>query len=44
MRAIQDRRLHVFAVLEVPVDVLDGDGGVIDQDADGECQPPRVMM
>ena len=27
-----------LALLEVPVDVLDGDGGVVDQDADGERQ------
>jgi hypothetical protein len=30
--------------LEVAVDVLDFDGGVVDQDADGQRQPPRVMM
>ena len=37
-RAVHDRGAHVLAVLEMPVDVLDRDGGVVDQDADGERQ------
>ena len=37
-RAVHDRGLDVLALLEMPVDVLDGDGGVVDQDADGERQ------
>jgi hypothetical protein len=28
----------------MPVDVLDGDRGVVDQDADRQRQPPSVMM
>ena len=36
LRAIQDRRLDLLALLEVIVDVLDRDGPVVDQDADGE--------
>ena len=38
LRAVEDRRLDLFALLEVVVDVLDGDGAVVDQDADGERQ------
>ena len=30
--------LHILAVFEMPVDVLDRHGGVIDQDADRERQ------
>mgnify|MGYP003694074795 CR=1 FL=1 len=35
-RAVEDRRLERLALLEVPVDVLDRDGGVVHEDADGE--------
>ena len=41
-RAIHDRGLDVLAVLQMPVDVLDGDGGVVDQDADRQRQPARA--
>ena len=34
--AVEDRRLERLAFLEVPVDVLDRDRGIVDQDADGE--------
>ncbi len=37
-RAVHDGGLDVLALLEVPVDVLDGDRGVVDQDADGQRQ------
>ena len=33
VRAVEDRRFHVLAVLEVVIDVLDRDCSVIDQDA-----------
>ena len=35
-RAVHDRALDVLALLEMRVDVLDRDGRVVDQDADGE--------
>ena len=38
LRAIENGGLDLLALLEMPVDVLDGDGGVVDQDADGERQ------
>jgi hypothetical protein len=34
--AVEDRLLEGLAVFEVAADVLDGDGGVVDQDADGQ--------
>ena len=36
MGAFQDRLLDVLALLEMVVDVLDGDGRVVHQDADGQ--------
>ena len=36
--AIQDRLLHFFAFLQITVDILDLDRGVVDQDADGQRQ------
>ncbi|KAG0775824.1 hypothetical protein G6F22_013018 [Rhizopus arrhizus] len=36
--AIKDRLAYALALLQVPVDVLDGDGGIVDQDAHGQCQ------
>ena len=39
LRAVEDRLLERLALLEVAVDVLDRDGGVVDQDADRERQP-----
>ena len=36
--AVHDGGLDILALLEMPVDVLDGDGGVVDQDADGQRQ------
>ena len=35
-RAVEDRRLELLARAEMPVDVLDRDGRVVDQDADRE--------
>ena len=34
--AVHDRRLDRFAVFKMPIDVLDGDGGIVDEDADRE--------
>ena len=42
LRAIEDRRLDLLALFEMVVDVFDGDGSVVDQNADGERQPARV--
>ena len=36
LRAVEDRLLDRLALLEVPVDVLDLDRRVVDEDADGE--------
>ena len=36
--AVEDRVVQRLAFFEVALDVLDGDGGVVDQDADGERQ------
>ena len=36
VRAVEDRGFYVLALLEVPVDVLDGHGRIIDEDADRE--------
>jgi hypothetical protein len=36
--AVEDGLAHALAVLQVPVDVLDGHRGVVDQDADGQGQ------
>ena len=36
LRAVEDRRLNLLALFEMVVDVLDGDGSVVDQNADGE--------
>ena len=36
LRAVEDRLLDRLALLQMPVDVLDGHGGVVDQDADRE--------
>ena len=33
-----------LALLEIALDILDRDGGIVDQDADGKARPPRVMM
>ena len=33
---VEDRLLDVLALLEMAVDVLDGDGRVVDEDADRE--------
>ena len=38
LRAVEDRRLDLFALFEMIVDVLDRDRAVVDQDADGERQ------
>src|SRR5580658_3661928 len=38
VRTVEDRLLDLLALLEVHVDVLDGDGGVVHQDADRERQ------
>ena len=35
-RAVEDRIAHVLALFEVPVDVLDRDGGIVDENADRE--------
>ena len=37
-RAVEDRLLEFLARFEIAIDVLDGDGGVVDQDADGQRQ------
>ena len=37
-RAIHDGRLDVLALLQVPVDVLDGDRSVVHQDTHRQCQ------
>ncbi|MDQ1094491.1 hypothetical protein QE400_003904 [Xanthomonas sacchari] len=37
-RAVHDRRLHRLALLQVPVDVLDGHRGIVHQDAHRERQ------
>ena len=36
--AVHDRGLDLLALLEMPVDVLDRDGGVVDENADRERQ------
>ena len=36
--AVEDGLLELLARLEIAVDVFDGDGGVVDQDADGQRQ------
>ena len=36
--AIQDCLLHLFAFFEIAIDIFDFDGGVVDQDADGQRQ------
>ena len=38
LRAVEDGGLDVLALLEMPVDVLDGDGCIVDQNADGQRQ------
>ena len=39
--ALDDAGLEIGAAFKVAVDVLDDDGGVVHQDADGECQAPQ---
>ena len=36
LRAIEDRRVDLFALFQMIVDVLDRNGPVVDQNADGE--------
>ena len=36
--AFEDGFAQLVALFEIAFDVLDGDGGVVDQDADGECE------
>jgi len=44
-RTVENRRFHILAVLEMIIDVLDGDRRVVDQNADcGARSPPKVMM
>ncbi len=38
VRAVENGRFHLLALLEVVVDVLDGDGGVVDQNAHRQGQ------
>ena len=40
-RAVHDGGAHILAMLQVPVDVLDGDGGVVHQDAHRQRQPAQ---
>ena len=36
--AVQDAAVQILAFIEITIDVLDGDGGVVHQDADGQSQ------
>jgi len=38
LRAIENRLMNVFALLQMPIDILDGHRGVIHQDADRQGQ------
>jgi hypothetical protein len=38
LRAIENGGLDLFALLDMPVDIFDGHGRVVDQDANGERQ------
>ena len=38
-RAVHNRVPHRLAVFEVPIDVLDRNRGIIDQDTNRQCQP-----
>ena len=40
-RAVHDRGLHILALLEMPVDVFNGDGGIVNQNAHGQRQTPK---
>jgi hypothetical protein len=42
--AVENGLLDLLAGLEIAVDVFDLDRRVVDQDADGQRNPPRVMM
>ena len=39
--AIQDSRFQCLALLEMPVDVLERNGAVVDQDSNGKREPPE---
>ncbi len=39
--AIQNGWLDILALLQVVIDVFDGDGGLVDQNAHGERQPTQ---
>ena len=36
--SFQDRVVYLVSIFEIALDVLDGDGGIVDQDTDGEGQ------
>ena len=38
LRTVEDRRLDLFALFQMIVDVFDRDGAVVDKDADGESK------
>ena len=40
-RAVHDGVINAFAMFKVPVDILDGNGGVVHQNADGERQAAK---
>ena len=42
LRAVEDRGLDLLALLEMPVDVLDRHGGIVDQDAHRQRQAARA--
>ena len=41
LRSGQNRRLHRLALLKMPVDVLDRDGGIVNENADRERKPTQ---